>query len=507
MNVIRKNIYLYTVIIIIPTILVAIMYRNHLKEQEIQSLNENSKEVGQLHLQYIETLINETAKSLDVLSIMATDAMEQPDNITNLLMKTKKTDKRYEDLYLVNVDRIIVSGTTDIYNGLQIPSSFTNSCTNIKKVHVAYKKNVGVNKETLLYICKPVLNNVNEIDGYLLAQLKIDYIKNVLELLSPHVAIDIQDNKGNSIFKINEELREGTFTYSLPFKEIPWLLELENTQQEIYINSNAFLKFITIFSIFCHLVFFAVQLILLKQDANRQRKVYENQKIKMIGTMAATTAHEIKNPLTGIKGLVQLLSEKHQDSQDQMYFSIIQSEIERINDIVSEFLILGKPNATPSEIIEIGEIVKELEPIIKAEAFSHHVHLKITYNANALFVLGVKDQLKQVILNLVKNSCESAQTDTRICLTIFSKNNTAHLVVDDNGSGMSKETLQQVFEPFYTTKDTGTGLGLFVCKRIITSFGGTLSIESTENIGTSVKITMPLYKKEKQTEQGGEYVE
>ena len=115
--------------------------------------------------------------------------------------------------------------------------------------------------------------------------------------------------------------------------------------------------------------------------------------------------------------------------------------------------------------------------------------------------------MKQVILNLVKNSCESAQTDTRICLTIFSKNNTAHLVVDDNGSGMSKETLQQVFEPFYTTKDTGTGLGLFVCKRIITSFGGTLSIESTENIGTSVKITMPLYKKEKQTEQGGEYVE
>ena len=322
MSIIRKHIYLYTVIVIIPTIIAAIMYRDYLEEQEIENVHENSKEVGQLHQQYIETLINQTIKSLDVLSILTINTIEQPDEMINLLIQTKKTDKRYEQLYLVNMNRIIVAGTTNRYHGIQMPSSYMNSCESNQKTHVSYQKNIGPNQNTFLFICKPVFNESNEAEGYLLAQLRIDYIKNVLELLTPNIAIVIKDSKQNVIFALNEDLKQGEFNQVIPFKDVPWVLELSNSQEEIFINSDSLLKFI-IFLTVTHLIFFAVQFILLKQDANKQRKVYENEKLKMIGTLAATTAHEIKNPLTGIKGLVQLLSEKYSDSQDEMYFSII----------------------------------------------------------------------------------------------------------------------------------------------------------------------------------------
>lgn len=494
MSIIRKHIYLYTVIVIIPTIIAAIMYRDYLEEQEIKNVQANSKEVGQLHQQYIETLINQTIKSLDIVSIPAINIVEQPDEMTNLLNQTKKTDKRYENLYFVNMSRIIVAGTTSRYHGIQMPSSYMNSCESNQKTHVSYQKNIGPNQNTFLFICKPVFNERNDAEGYLLAQLRIDYIKNVLELLTPNIVMMIRDNKQNVIFTLNEDLKQGEFNQVIPFKDVPWVLELFNSHEEIFINSDSLLKFVIFFSIVTHLIFFAVQFILLKQDATKQRKVYENQKLKMIGTLAATTAHEIKNPLTGIKGLIQLLSEKYSDSQDEMYFSIIQSEITRINDIVNEFLILGKPSVQPNEVIEIGSVLEELSPIIMAEASSHNAILNITNSKQPLYVLCVKDQLKQVILNIVKNSFESTHSNGTIFITISSENDSALITVDDNGCGMSKETLQQIFEPFYTTKDTGTGLGLFVCKRILTLFGGTLSIESTENMGTTVKTTLPLHK-------------
>lgn len=495
MKIIQKHIYLYTVIIIIPTIIAAIMYRDYLEEQEIENVKANAKEVGQLHQQYIEKLINETIKSLDVLSISAINMIDQSYEMTNLLAQTKKTDNRYEQLYFVNLSRIIVAGTTSRYNGIQMPSTYMDTCEINKKTHVSYQKNIGPNQDTFLFICQPVFNENNEAGGYLLAQLRIDYIKNVLELLTPNIAIVIKDNKKDVIFTLNEDLKQGKYDQVIPFEDVPWMLEISSTKEEVFINPNSLLQFILFFSAVSHLIFFAVQIILLKQDADKQRKVYENQKLKMIGTLAATTAHEIKNPLTGIKGLVQLLSEKYNDAQDEMYFSIIQSEITRINDIVNEFLILGKPShVQPSDIVEIGSVLEELYPIIMAEASNHNATLNITNSKEPLYVLCIKDQLKQVILNIVKNSFESTHSAGTISISISSEKESALITVVDNGCGMSKETLQKIFEPFYTTKDTGTGLGLFICKRILSLFGGDLSIESTENMGSTVKIILPLSK-------------
>ncbi len=220
----------------------------------------------------------------------------------------------------------------------------------------------------------------------------------------------------------------------------------------------------------------------------------EAQKLELVGTLAASTAHEIRNPLTGIKGLVQLLSEKHNDKQDQFYFSVIEKEISRINQIVSEFLILGKPTMEDFEIMNLKDVVLELNPIIESEVNLVNVEYELNIKSKQLEVLGVRDQMKQVILNIIKNALESIEEEGKLSLKLSEVNRQAVLTISDTGVGITEQDLEKIFEPFFTSKECGTGLGLVVCRRIIESFGGEINISSNLNKGTSVEISLPLAK-------------
>ncbi|MGM9928214.1 MAG: ATP-binding protein [Bacillus sp. (in: firmicutes)] len=492
MKLFRTNIYLYVVIIIIPTILATFMYRQYLEHQGWDRIQNETQELGRWQQQYIETLIKETVKSLDILSILPVDIMEQQDEITQLLIKTKKSDKRFSELYLVDKNGVVQTGTTDIYNNIKIRSSYMDSCVKFKKAVVAFKKNEKFKKEDFIYVCKPIMPDKQTIDGFLFAEIQVDYIKNLLELLTPNATSILIDEKNQVIFTLNEHLQHGELEYAIPFEDLPWTIHIDNTNQDININSVALLKFVILFLIITHLIFLAVQYILLKRDANRRRKIHENQKLKMLGTLAATTAHEIKNPLTGIKGLVQLLNEKYKDTQDQMYFSVIQTEITRINEIVNQFLVLGKPSVQENQLVDLNEVMKELQPLLESEASDRQLTVHFVYNTGPLLVLCAKDQIKQVILNIVKNSFDASPKGTEILVSLYQEYKKAIIFVQDNGTGMSKETLQQIFEPFFTTKSTGTGLGLYVCKRILTLYEGELSICSELNKGTDVEIILPV---------------
>ncbi|WP_042349130.1 PAS domain-containing sensor histidine kinase [Bacillus massiliigorillae] len=495
MNIIRKNIFLYTAIIIIPTILAVLLFKQYLENQEKLELQQDTLKLGELQQQYIQTLIKETVKSLDVLSIVSLDFVNKKEDMKSLLLKTKKTDKRYGDLYLVNAKGVVVTGTKDDYNGIEVRDSYIKSCAKLKQAQVTVVKEDGYKK--LITVCNPVLDENNAISSFLLVQLKLEYIQSVLELLTPQIAVKITDQFDNKIFTINDDLKVGDYQQSMPFEDLPWKLHINHPQQEINIDSNTILQFTIVFLIVTHIIFFVIQFMLLQRDAIRQKKIHESQKLKMLGTLAATTAHEIKNPLTGIKGLVQLLSEKYQNNQDQMYFSVIQQEITRINEIVNEFLVLGKPSAHPLEIVDLKAVVAEIQPILQVESNNHSTILYVNNTEEDLFVCCLKDQIKQVILNITKNSFEASSPGDQVAISVAKEQANAILTIEDNGKGMSKSTLKKIFEPFYTTKNYGTGLGLYVCKRIITNFNGTITINSKRHIGTTITIVLPIVDSKK----------
>jgi two-component system, sporulation sensor kinase D len=208
--------------------------------------------------------------------------------------------------------------------------------------------------------------------------------------------------------------------------------------------------------------------------------------------LAASTAHEIRNPLTGIKGLIQLLSEKYTNAQDQYYFSVINDEISRINEIVSEFLILGKPTAQKTETLDLRNIIKDLVPLIISEANLHNVHFQSSLPDEPVMVNCTKDQMKQVILNITKNAFESMENGGELTIKLNRLPTKCQLKIIDTGSGIPDSEIVKIFNPFYTSKDTGTGLGLVVCRRILQSSGGEIFITSKENKGTQVDIFLPL---------------
>ena len=492
MKTIRKNIYLYFLIIVLPAILALFIFWKYLSYQEELNRNTQASNIVNLHQQYINTLIKETSKSLDILELAAKSKLDNPDAMTELLMLTKKTDQRYGELFLSDKSGIILTGTTDRYNGQKAPDIYTKNCSALKETYVSDKIENDGNSYSFFFVCKPILNEKSNLEGFLHVRIRLDYIANVLEMLTPNVAGKITNREQETILLLNEEENHDSYNMSIPFTEVPWVLHLNIANENQGLKMTSLLNFIIFFLSIAHIIFFIIQYILFKQEAIRQKKAFNNEKMQMIGTLAATTAHEIKNPLTGIKGLVQLMSEKYKQPEDKMYFSIIQKEITRINKIVDNFLCLGKPTIhEPFEIVNLQDIIKEIRPILESDAANSSIAIRFQSDDKPYIVNCYEDQIKQVILNIAKNSFEACKPGDEVIVSISEENDQVKIIIQDNGHGMSKEVLSKIFEPFFTTKDYGSGLGLFVCQRIIHFFQGTLCITSKEQVGTTIKISLP----------------
>ncbi len=228
-------------------------------------------------------------------------------------------------------------------------------------------------------------------------------------------------------------------------------------------------------------------------------QVRHNDRLKMIGQIAAGAAHEIRNPLTSIKGFLQLLKQscqtKKMDKESQ-YTEVMLDEIERINRLVGEFLMLSKPGDRVHEHVRCSSVLREIKPIIESEAHLHDIIVNYHLEGNEVEVLADREQLKQVILNLCKNGIES-MVDRAGHLTIrerinYHEHNVA-LEIHDQGCGIPPFMVDKVFDPFFTTKESGTGLGLPICKRIINDMGGNIRI-SSRGFGTTVTVILPLHK-------------
>ncbi len=228
-----------------------------------------------------------------------------------------------------------------------------------------------------------------------------------------------------------------------------------------------------------------------------EQTALQNDKLAMLGKIAAAIAHEIRNPLTSIRGFIQLLRPYLLEVGKEEYARIILTEIDRANDIIYEFLNSSKPSAPMKQLVSIDHLIREVVLLTESEALMRNCEIKAEcYCSEHLVSIDVK-QVKQVILNIVKNSLdaiEEVQSERRGLIDIITRSNGqfAEIVIKDNGKGMDKATMNRLFDPFFTTKQSGTGLGLSVSYRIVRNHNGTIRVDSQAGVGTEFIITLPL---------------
>ncbi|MGC6587142.1 ATP-binding protein [Paenibacillus sp. Dod16] len=219
-------------------------------------------------------------------------------------------------------------------------------------------------------------------------------------------------------------------------------------------------------------------------------RVMQSEKLTTAGQLAAGIAHEIRNPLTSINGFVKLL--RSAERSNELYFEIIESELKRIELIVNELLVLSKPQSVHvSGPIDVFAIMEQIITLMKVQAALKNIEIIPHYPMAPVFVQGEVNQLKQVFINLLKNAMEAMNQGGTITLDILHNAQEVRIIVQDEGIGMTQEQIQSLGQPFVTTKDTGTGLGLMITKNIIHNHGGTMNVESIPNHGTTFTIHLP----------------
>ncbi|MGX2958200.1 PAS domain S-box protein [Peribacillus sp. JNUCC 23] len=214
----------------------------------------------------------------------------------------------------------------------------------------------------------------------------------------------------------------------------------------------------------------------------------KTEKLSVVGELAASVAHEVRNPLTSLIGFVQLL--KSNELEYQHYYSIMLSELDRINLIVSELLVLAKPQDMKFSEHNIVILMNDVVTLLKPEANLNGTSISIKGNESIPIIRCEANQLKQVFINIIKNSIEASATSVSIEFSIASDQVTVN--VKDNGQGIEKARIKHLGEPFYSSKEKGTGLGLTVSSRIIETHRGNITFESTLGKGTEVHLRLPI---------------
>ncbi|MFD2443310.1 ATP-binding protein [Bacillus sp. CGMCC 1.16607] len=491
----KSNIFIYFLIVLLPTILSSSYYLHFITQKEEQERTEYAKWIGSIYQRTWDTFIGETMTSLKILSLSSLITEDSKEKIKPLLMKIHQTDPRFGGLYILNPKGKVLEGSNSFLVDTDLSSKeYIQTVIKSKDSIISDYSEMMINNQRVVGLATPVIDDHQHLKAIILANLRIDYIENTMRVLSPEEKIKVISSSNNEMISLNDKskIKNVKEWISVPIEQLPWTIKVKIAPVNIKAILIDLSKFILSLFIITNILFLLSKYLFLKRQASHERAQNEAQKLELVGSLAASSAHEIRNPLTGIKGLVQLLSEKYKSEEDQYYFSVIQNEIERINEIVSEFLILGKPTAQKLEKLDLRQVIHEIEPLIVSEGNLHQVKCTVSVPLDPIIISCSKDQLKQVILNITRNAFESMDKEGCLSIDITHNGTQCQLVFTDTGIGISKEGLKKIFLPFFTTKDTGTGLGLVVCKRIIQSFDGSIEMESEEGKGTKVTIQIPL---------------
>jgi len=233
-----------------------------------------------------------------------------------------------------------------------------------------------------------------------------------------------------------------------------------------------------------------VNMLSLKEEMARREQMEKEMarldRLNLIGEMAAGIGHEVRNPMTTVRGFLQLMEEKDRYAQDREFLKLMLSELDRANSIITEFLSLAKNKAVDLKEKNLNSIIDSLFPLIQADALVKDKNIEKDLGDIPVLLLDEKE-IRQLILNLVRNGLEAMPAGGKLMIRTVMDGGEAVLAVQDEGTGIKDDVLEKIGTPFFTTKDHGTGLGLAVCHSIAARHKARINVETSPN-GTTFYV-------------------
>jgi signal transduction histidine kinase len=242
------------------------------------------------------------------------------------------------------------------------------------------------------------------------------------------------------------------------------------------------------------------------ENSRLYEKMKERDRLAALGEMAAGLAHEIRNPLSSIKGAVQYLDPKSVPEGEGEFLEVIVEEVNRLNTVVTQFLEYARPLRSAFQATNMNDVLTKTMKLLSGHELPANIEVKLDLEPDLPTVNCDADQLKQVFINLALNAVQAMPKGGTLTVTTRKpRSNEWHLRDDaprsladqveirisDTGEGIPDEVRSRIFIPFYTTKKKGTGLGLAICQRIVKNHGGTIEVESKPGDGTRFILRLP----------------
>ena len=232
-------------------------------------------------------------------------------------------------------------------------------------------------------------------------------------------------------------------------------------------------------------------------NAERQQEleqvVSKAEKLAIMGQLAAFTLHEVRNPLTTLKLSLQLLHKELKESKHEKSIKRMLESLDSANNLIDNYLRLAKPGIPKRQICKIGELIERIASFYAAEFSSRGISFTYSYSPSLPALSLDGDQFQQVLANILLNAAEATPSGGRVSLSAEYDQGTesVRISVKDTGPGIAEDVLPHIFEPFYSSKEKGTGLGLYVCREIIHNHGGDIQLANNPDRGCTVTIILP----------------
>ena len=226
---------------------------------------------------------------------------------------------------------------------------------------------------------------------------------------------------------------------------------------------------------------------------NVLQRLVKTEKLQMVSHLAASISHEVRNPLTVSRGFIQMLADDISPQTRKDYTAIALQELDRATEIINDYLTFAKPAVEKLETINVNEEIQHAINVITPLATMNNVQIQLSLmNQDHYFVKGERKRFQQCLINILKNGIESMQHHGKLKIQQSYNNSILKIDIEDEGTGMTRDQINRLGEPYFSTKEKGTGLGMMVSYSIIKGMNGNISVTSEYGKGTCFTIELPI---------------